>query len=102
MSRKSPYEIVLSEQEREELMKRARKRTAPYRDVIRAKAILLAAEGLPNDEIAKRLDTTRQKMSRWRKRFYEERLEGLRERPGRGRRPSFSPSERGGGQGHGL
>jgi hypothetical protein len=32
----------------------------PYRDVIRAKIVLLAAAGLDNDEIAARLDTRRE------------------------------------------
>ncbi len=46
-----------------------RKYTSPYRDVIRAKIILLANEGLSNDLIASRLDTPRQIVSKWRKRF---------------------------------
>jgi transposase-like protein len=46
----------------------ARKYTSPYCDVIRAKIILLADEGLSNDVIAARLDTPRQIVSKWRKR----------------------------------
>jgi hypothetical protein len=34
----------------------------------------------------------RQIVSRWRKRFFQERLLGLDERPGRGRPRVFSPS----------
>ena len=33
--------------------------------------ILLAAEGLPNDQIAARLDARREVVSMWRKRFFE-------------------------------
>jgi len=44
MPRKSPFEIVLADEERDHLISLARKYTAPYRDVIRAKAILMAAE----------------------------------------------------------
>ncbi|HEY5892906.1 MAG TPA: helix-turn-helix domain-containing protein [Chthoniobacterales bacterium] len=53
--------------------------------------ILLAAQGLANDEIARRLDTRREIVSLWRKRFFEERLPGLEDasRPGRPR--VFSP-----------
>jgi hypothetical protein len=47
----------------------ARKYTSPYCDVIRAKIILLADEGLSNDVIASRLDTPHQIVSKWRKRF---------------------------------
>jgi hypothetical protein len=42
----------------------ARKYTSPYRNVIRAKIILLANEGLSNDVIATRLDTPRQIVSK--------------------------------------
>ena len=91
MPRKSPYNIVLSEKERNELSRRASKYTLPYFTVARAKIILLAAEGLDNDEIAMRLNTPRKVVSIWRKRFFEERLSGLEERPRPGRPPVFSP-----------
>ena len=51
MPRRSPYEITLSTVERLELEARVRKYTSPYRDVIRAKIILMAAQGLANDVI---------------------------------------------------
>ena len=91
MPRKSPYKIILSPEEEKELKSRAAKYTLPYFNVVRAKMILLAAEGLDNDEIAKRLDTRRKIVSMWRKRFFEERLEGLEERSRLGRPRSFSP-----------
>jgi DNA-binding NarL/FixJ family response regulator len=91
MPRKSPYDIVLSEKERNELSRRANKYTLPYFMVARAKIILLAAEGLDNDEIAMRLNTPRKVVSIWRKRFFEERLSGLEERPRPGRPPVFPP-----------
>ena len=91
MPRKSPYVIVLSEEERIELTARASKYTLPYFAVLRAKMILLAAQGLSNDEIANRLDTPRKVVSMWRKRFFEERLPGLEERPRPGRPPIFPP-----------
>ena len=69
MPRHSPYQIVLSEMERGELESRARRYTSPYAEVVRAKIVLMAAEGLRNDEIAARLDTPRQVVSKWRKRF---------------------------------
>lgn len=91
MPRKSPYPIELSPEERAILEARARKYTLPYREVIRAKIILLAAEGLENKQIAERLDLTRPDVSKWRKRFYLYRLAGLEESPRRGRPPDFSP-----------
>jgi transposase len=58
---------------------------------MRAKVVLLAAQGLSNKEIGERLQLPRQIVSKWRKRFFEERLAGLQERPRRGRPRSFSP-----------
>jgi len=91
MPRKSPFEVTLSSEEREKLETAARKYTSPYRDVIRAKIILLASEGLSNDVIAARLDTPRQIVSKWRKRFSLSRLPGLEEQPRGGRKARFSP-----------
>ena len=51
----------------------ARKYTAPYRDVIRAQVILLAAKGIENKEIGERLNLPRKTVSKWRKRFFYER-----------------------------
>jgi len=94
MPRKCPYRIDLSETERTRLEATARRYTAPYRDVIRAKIVLYAAAGLDNDEIAARLDTPRQIVSKWRKRFFRERLPGLEERSRIGRPALFSPQRR--------
>lgn len=91
MSRKSPYNVTLSAEQRAELEARARRYTLPYRDVVRAKIVLMAAAGLDNDEIAARLDTRREIVSKWRKRFFEQGLAGLEERPRGGRPPAFSP-----------
>jgi hypothetical protein len=88
---RTPYRIELSEGEEGELRRRARQQTRAYREVLRAKIVLLAAEGLENAEIARRLDTTREAVSRWRKRFHEERLQGLEDRPRSGRPRRFSP-----------
>lgn len=91
MSRTSPYVIELSGEERRVLEERARRYTLPYRDVVRAKIVLLAAEGLRNDQIADRLDTRREIVSKWRKRFFHERIAGLEEQPRTGRQPVFPP-----------
>ena len=91
MPQQSPYAILLSKAEREELESVARKYTSPYRDVIRAKIILYAAEGLSNDGIAARLDTPRQIVSKWRKRFHDSRRVGLEEQARGGAPARFSP-----------
>ena len=88
MPRQSPYRIELSTMEAAELNRRAARYTLPYFEVVRARMILLAALGIDNDEIAARLDTRREVVSQWRKRFFTDRLAGLdeRARPGRPRR----------------
>ncbi len=102
MPRRSPYEIVLSPDEADELSTRSGKYTLPYFEVFRAKIILLAAKGFSNDAIARRLGTRREVVSMWRKRFFEERLQGLEERPRPGRPRAFPPRDRRSGQGSGL
>jgi len=99
---RTPYRVELSEGEERELRRRARQQTRAYREVTRAKIVLLAAEGLDNAEIARRLDTTREAVSRWRKRFHEERLQGLEDRPRSGRLRRFSPRGGRGGEGDRL
>jgi hypothetical protein len=94
MPRSSPYVIRLSDAEKSDLETQARKYTSPYYSVIRAKMILLAAQGLPNDQIAVSLSVPRQIVSKWRKRFFEERLAGLVDEPRTGRPPGFSPRSR--------
>ena len=91
MPRKSPFLIELSAGEASELNRRANKYTLPYFEVVRAKMILMAAHGMGNDEIAARLDTGREVVSQWRKRFFKERLAGLEERARPGRPRVFPP-----------
>ncbi len=90
----SPFKIELSEEESRELRSRAGCYTVPHGGVLRAKIVLLAAEGKTNAEIARRLDCALRTVSLWRKRFFEERLDGLRDRPRPGRPRRFPPGKR--------
>ena len=92
MPRQSPYHIELSAEEAAELNRRAVRYTLPYFEVIRARMILMAALGIDNDEIAARLDTRREVVSQWRKRFFTDRLAGLAERARAGRPRAHPPS----------
>lgn len=108
MPRRSPFVIDLTKSERAELEARSKDYTSPYRDVMRAKIMLLAShmllasQGLGNDRIAARLNMPRQIVSKWRQRFYFQRLAGLEEQPRGGRPARFSPQCRRGNQGVGL
>jgi len=91
MPHNGPYSIKLSDAEKTQLEIQARKYTSPYYSVLRAKMILLAAQGQGNDRIAASLSVPRQIVSKWRKRFFEERLAGLEAEPRSGRPPVFPP-----------
>ncbi len=102
MPRKSPFLIKLTDEETRMLRQRVRQYTLPYYQVLRAQMILLAAQGLQNKEIAARLNTRREVISLWRKRFFYERLKGLEERSRPGRPRAFPPRGDRSGQGSGV
>lgn len=91
MAGRSRYLIVLSGEERRELEHRAACYSRPHREVLRAKLVLLAADGLSNVEIGERLQMLPELVGRWRRRFYEERIEGLSDRKRAGRPRRFPP-----------
>ncbi len=91
MTRHSPYVIRLSPAQRAVLRKRARSYTARHADVVRARIVLLCADGEPNAAIAERLDVHVNVVRTWRKRFFEAGLDGLADRPRPRRRPSAEP-----------
>ena len=69
----------------------ARSQVAPHRQVQRAKALMLAAEGMANSHIAEDLELSPPTVRAWRERFGSEGLAKLGEvRAGRGRKPSIS------------
>jgi alkylated DNA nucleotide flippase Atl1 len=92
MPRQSPYRIDLDEEQRRALESLARSYTLPYWRVVRAQMVLLAAQGLRNDQIAQRLNCRREVVSLWRKRFFEQGMAGLEDLPRRGRPPAFPPT----------
>jgi hypothetical protein len=87
----SPYSIQLSQAEKSALETQARKYTAPYHSVLRAKIVLLAAQGRSNDQIAASLSVPRQIVSKWRKRFFEQGAAGLEDEPRPGRPTTVAP-----------
>jgi hypothetical protein len=92
-------EILLSGEERGELEHVAACYTRPHKEVQRAKLVLYAAEGLTNVEIGRRLEMSPIVVGRWRRRFHEGRVEGLKDRPRLGRPRRFPPARGRSGQG---
>jgi transposase len=66
----------------------ARSRSLPHRMVVQAKALVWAADGVANEEIARRCETTPDMVRRWRARFDAEGIDGVGAiAAGRGRKP---------------
>jgi transposase len=86
--------LEVSDGQREILESLSKSLTAPHREVTRARALLLAAEGVANTAIAVRLEVSPNSVAAWRDRFSEEGLAKIgRVRPGRGRKPLI-PAEK--------
>jgi len=81
--------IVLESEETRELNKRIRASSVAVRDRQRAQIVLLAAEGRTQEAIGEAVGVTRVTVNHWCRRFAKERLGGLADAPGRGRKPSL-------------
>jgi transposase len=77
--------LSITDEERVELQRRVRAHTTPQRAAKRARIVLLAADGLPNRQIAPIVGMNQHTVAHWRHRFQAERLAGLQDRPRPGR-----------------
>ena len=84
-------DITLAPEEFAELSRRVRSATIHQRDGRRARVILLAAQGCSRVDIAHLVGFSLRSVTRWCQRFQELRLEGLHDKPGRGRPSSLPP-----------
>ncbi|HET9395002.1 MAG TPA: IS630 family transposase [Nitrospiraceae bacterium] len=80
--------VQLTDDEHSELRQMSLSRSLPSDDVFRARLILMLADGRSYAEIQQRLDTTAPTISRWRKRFIEDRVAGLMGERHPGQKPS--------------
>lgn len=84
----------MTDGQREILEDLASSRTAPHREVVRAKALLLAGQGVATTAIASRLGVSAASVTSWRTRFGTDGLAKFgRVREGRGRKPSISAEQ---------
>ena len=89
--RKTSIVILLTDQEQAQLQRIARSTALPAGLVTRSRAVLGVAEGQPILHVARDVGMTERHVRQWARRFIDQRLAGLNDRPGRGRKPSFSP-----------
>jgi len=87
-------EVRLTQEQEAELRHLAASRTVAAQIVERAKIVLAAASGKPDQQTALRLGIVRQTVARWRKRFLERGVEGLKDALRPGRPTKFFPSIR--------
>lgn len=83
-----PVPIVLSVEQRQALERILKSPTAEARWVFRARLVLACARGQSNPAVAKTLQCMRETVRLWRNRYAARGLEGLKDRPGRGRNPT--------------
>jgi transposase len=83
--------LPMTDSQREILVSLSKSRTAPHREVQRARALLLAGKGTANTKIAAETGVTPTTVKSWRDRFAERGLVNFAEvAPGRGRKPVLS------------
>jgi len=69
--------LTVSRRDRSELQRMARSTSLPHRTVRQAKALLWAADGVANEEIARRSEVDADAVRRWRRRFEERGVDGV-------------------------
>jgi len=89
--RRTSLRVVLTAQEQGELERILRCTTTSLGLARRCRAILEVANGVPLVAVGRCVDLTEKHVRKWVQRFLTDRLDGLKDRPGRGRKPVFSP-----------
>jgi transposase len=86
--------INLTDEQRKEVERRVRSQTLDARSVRRARIVLLAADGVGNHEIARRLEISRNQVIAWRGRFAKGGLAAIEsDLPRSGRKPRIDAAE---------
>ena len=86
--------LRISETQRRELHEITRKQNGEAKLFLRARIILLAAEGWGHSEISAALGIHRNQVLKRRKRFQEEGMTSLQDRPRSGKPPTYSDEDR--------
>lgn len=87
--------VRLTEDECQILLQRVERNEDPSRETKRATIVLEAADGKSNAEIAEAVGMTQKTVGKWRRRWLEDGVAGLRDDPRPGRPPKFTAVEKG-------
>ncbi len=85
--------MTVSDEDREVLARWSRRPTAPHSIAQRARIVLLAADGLSDNEVADKVGCNQATVVKWRKRFIERGLDGLPDDPRPGAPRSISDDD---------
>src|SRR5215203_2075614 len=83
-------ELTVTSEERDQLLRWARRASSAQSLALRSKIVLACADGGDNTAVAERLRCSRMTVGKWRARFLEHRLDGLLDEPRSGRPPTIS------------
>ena len=81
--------LQLTSQQRAELERRVHAGTTSQRDCLRARIILLRADGMRQEDVGREVGLSTTSVNKWSQRFARHGLEGLRDQSGRGRKSSI-------------
>jgi transposase/transcriptional regulator with XRE-family HTH domain len=82
--------LILSDDEREQLLRWSRRAKSSQALALRSRIILGCGEGLDNKSVAEQARCSANTVSKWRARFVQDRLDGLVDEPRPGRPPTIT------------
>lgn len=86
-------ELILTDGEREQLTRWARRRKSSQALALRSRIVLACGEGITNKDVAARIGCSAATVTKWRSRFIEHRLDGLVDDPRPGRPPTVTADQ---------